>query len=146
MLPSPPILAKVYLLQIPLITFVWPDAGSAIASFISTDLPALARSWLTFPERCLADAAKKRPFGTAQAGLGLASDGVVLSPGSLESACKRGSAAWAQLPVYATGLLLVANQSRGRLRSVPPGSVLPRGCWWPCVGGQLGLGAGGVKK
>lgn len=51
-----------------------------------------------------------------------------------------------QLPVYATGLFLVANQSGERLRLVLAGSALPRACWWPCVGGQLGLGAGVVKK
>lgn len=144
--PIPPVLTKVCLLQILLITFVWPDAGSAIPSFISTDLSVLARSWLTFPERCLADAAKKRPCGTGQAGLGLASDRVVLSPGLLAPACKRGSAAWVQLPVYATGLFLVTNQSGERLRLVPSQSALERGCWWPCVGGELGSGAGGVKK
>lgn len=62
--PIPPVLAKVRLPQIPLITFVWPAAGSPIASFISTDLSALARSWLTFPEWCFVDLAKKCPFGT----------------------------------------------------------------------------------
>lgn len=60
----PPVLAEVCLPQIPLITFVWPDAGSAIASFISADLSMLTRSWLTFPEWSLEDAAKKRPLGT----------------------------------------------------------------------------------
>lgn len=76
--PIPLVLAKVRLPQIPLITFVWPAAGSPIASFISADLSALARSWLTFPEQCLVVVTKKCPSGPVQVGLGLASDGVVL--------------------------------------------------------------------
>lgn len=142
--PSLPVPAKVCLLQIPLITFVWPDAGSAIASFISADLSVLARSWRTFPEWCLVDAARKCPFGSRQARLGLRSDGVVLSSGSLTSACRFCSLGAA--PCLHDWVVPVCVPEQREAEAGASRICSTKGWWWPCIGGQLGLGAGGVKK